>query len=730
MIYCNKIFDSKGNGDNIFIWGSYNAYGATGPSPMTNTFIENNEICGAHRCGIETAGGFSGLTIRNNDIHSNSGNPVGNEPNMLKYGTGILMIRGASDKVDCNGYGPFDLLIENNNIFDNEKNGIYMGPKNQDVTITGNNIYDNGWDAIRVDLIGNYWNPDFDPNPGPYTCLGGSDNVVAHCNNITGSGDHGAQVIGTPTNGFILDATCNWWGDCSGPSGEGPGSGDAVSTYVDFDPWVGSVADAGGPHVDDDCDTDYTIDFDGSNSMSPPCCGGTIVYDWDFGDYTTGTGETPSHIYAVPGEYTVTLTTTVNALGYSCVDTDTTTVTIYGAVADADGAYSANTNGFVQFDGSGSYGYEMPLTYSWDFDASDGIQVDSTEENPDHTYFVADDSRMYTVTLTVTEASGNGCQGTDTSTVYVTGHHDDPPIVQLIHPKGGELLSGTVSVDWFAICPCGFKSIYLFYSADDGDSWRQIGEDLYNNVDIEHGNYQWNTGSLSDGQYMLKIEVFDYDFNIAMDTSDPFTIDNGYAGVRVSDVHIQDTSIGSTKWVKNGDNLEITAGITGSISVNREDISADLSGFGRGTVIADSYDGFTATWTLNNVQCTPTDGTIAVTVTIEDLDSNSATITADNTNPELSIFKPVGGLYFFNARLLSLSRTIIIGSITIDIDTDDNNGIDRAEFYIDGELMQTVTNDPFEWYTNLPKGQHRLDVLTYDHAGNTATQSVDILKFL
>lgn len=36
----------------------------------------------------------------------------------------------------------------------------------------------------------------------------------------------------------VIDATCNWWGDVSGPSGEGPGSGDPVSSNVDFDPWL------------------------------------------------------------------------------------------------------------------------------------------------------------------------------------------------------------------------------------------------------------------------------------------------------------------------------------------------------------------------------------------------------------------------------------------------------------------------------------------------------------
>jgi len=37
---------------------------------------------------------------------------------------------------------------------------------------------------------------------------------------------------------------------------------------------------------------------------------------------------------------------------------------------------------------------------------------------------------------------------------------------------------------------------------------------------------------------------------------------------------------------------------------------------------------------------------------------------------------------------------------------------------------------PFEWYTKLPKGQHRLEIKVYDYAGNKAIQTVDVLKFL
>ncbi|MFH1607770.1 MAG: hypothetical protein ABIA78_01420, partial [archaeon] len=35
------------------------------------------------------------------------------------------------------------------------------------------------------------------------------------------------------------NATYNYWGSCDGPSGAGPGTGDAVSTNVDYTPWLG-----------------------------------------------------------------------------------------------------------------------------------------------------------------------------------------------------------------------------------------------------------------------------------------------------------------------------------------------------------------------------------------------------------------------------------------------------------------------------------------------------------
>ncbi|MBU4450167.1 MAG: right-handed parallel beta-helix repeat-containing protein [Candidatus Marinimicrobia bacterium] len=67
--------------------------------------------------------------------------------------------------------------------------------------------------------------------------------LTAHYNNIFGNIEYGIFNVGTEE----VDATCNWWGDFSGPthSGNPDGTGDAVSDNVDFNPWLlGPAPDA------------------------------------------------------------------------------------------------------------------------------------------------------------------------------------------------------------------------------------------------------------------------------------------------------------------------------------------------------------------------------------------------------------------------------------------------------------------------------------------------------
>jgi parallel beta-helix repeat protein len=230
-IACNKIFNCEGNGNNVFIWGAYYAYGARHPSPMEGTVIEDNEISGSHRSGIEIAGGISGLTIRSNTISDNSGLPT-DDPTNLKYGNGIVIIRGSSDSGEEIGLGPENLTIKDNDIINNEKNGIYAGPVSKNYVITGNNIQNNGWDGIRLDMEAHYKNPTFE-DEDRIGFFEAAENVTATHNNIYGNSELGVNVIGEPTNGFVLNATYNWWGTTDP---------DLVAASINgsvlFDPWL------------------------------------------------------------------------------------------------------------------------------------------------------------------------------------------------------------------------------------------------------------------------------------------------------------------------------------------------------------------------------------------------------------------------------------------------------------------------------------------------------------
>jgi hypothetical protein len=334
------------------------------------------------------------------------------------------------------------------------------------------------------------------------------------------------------------------------------------------------------------------------------------------------------------------------------------------------------------------------------------------------------------VTFTIKyQADGFDLSCSDSAIVTVYCSDNDPPIAQLMYPTGGETLSGTETVSWFALDTelLSDLPIRLYYSPAGVNTWMPIGGVLYNNIDESHGSYNWNTNTLSDGSYKLKVVAQDNYYNIAESESKAFTINNDYANARVSSIQITDTSINSDSWVKDGDTIEITAGITGGSRLNRMDITADLSGFGKtSSVVADNYDGYVASWVVADVTCTPSDGPIQVAVTT-DGDTNTGMITADNTVPVINLVKPTPGLYLFNTRLFPMSRTVIIGPITIVVDAVD---ISMAEFYVDvldGHPEGYVIQAPFSWTMNYKlQGLHTVKIRLIDFAGNMNEQSLDL----
>jgi len=189
---------------------------------------------------------------------------------------------------------------------------------------------------------------------------------------------------------------------------------DSISIIVD-NTNDSPVADAGPDQTASDADgsDSETITLDGSGSYDPD--GDISSYEWSEDGSSIGTGKVISYDFAV-GTHNVTLTVTDNE---GATGTDTVIVNIVpnqSPTANASSDKEALVGQSVNFDGFGSSDPDGSIvSYSWDFDASNGVSEDAVGMTASHTYSTAG---TYTVTLTVTD-NGNATNQ-DTATVTVS----------------------------------------------------------------------------------------------------------------------------------------------------------------------------------------------------------------------------------------------------------------------------------------------------------------------
>lgn len=166
------------------------------------------------------------------------------------------------------------------------------------------------------------------------------------------------------------------------------------------------------------------IDFDAGASRDSD---GTIAsYRWNFGDGTTGTGRTVSHVYAEPGTYAVSLTVTDNA---GSVGAATASVRVTATAPPPSSPPLASFTASpvsggdpysMRFDASGSSDPDGTISsYAWNF--GDGSIGNGQVVN--HTYATAG---SFVVTLTVQDNDGN----TSRASVTVELTEPDPPANQ------------------------------------------------------------------------------------------------------------------------------------------------------------------------------------------------------------------------------------------------------------------------------------------------------------
>lgn len=136
-----------------------------------------------------------------------------------------------------------------------------------------------------------------------------------------------------------------------------------------------------------------------------------IQWNWNFGDLTpVSNSQSPTHTYASPGTYTVSLAITNN---FGCKDTNSTVVVVNPIPAASFNATTLCSSDTVCFNNTSSITPSGLLTWSWNFgDPGSGANDTTTLQNPCHLFTGAG-----TFSVMLTAISDSGCPVTTPLTI-------------------------------------------------------------------------------------------------------------------------------------------------------------------------------------------------------------------------------------------------------------------------------------------------------------------------
>lgn len=202
-----------------------------------------------------------------------------------------------------------------------------------------------------------------DPNPG--------GSITDYAWSWSGGSATGSTASVTLTDHAALTVTLSVTGSVGGT-----GSAEIILQATNRAPVAVATADPTTLLRDLGSDP-QAVDFDASGSSDPD--GDALSYLWNFGDGTTSTEATPSHGYALPGTYPVTLTVT-DPEGARATDTVTVTVLNRAPTAVITGPSSGTVGTPYTFSASGSSDPEGDaLDYRWIFpDGSTAVTREAT----------------------------------------------------------------------------------------------------------------------------------------------------------------------------------------------------------------------------------------------------------------------------------------------------------------------------------------------------------------
>jgi hypothetical protein len=194
----------------------------TGPSiPVGPTQVPNGIVLWADLVGTVSGNTISSCHFIDPDTSYRSVGIMGFD---VLGPSGVLIENNEVYDVDEGVNPSANCIIRNNNLH-GDLSGVTLEMDADNNQIINNNIWSN---TVGIQINGEL-------NPNPQGVDPPTANNFAHFNVI--SGNTSGVVNYDDTQKF--DARFNWWGDASGPSGSGPGSGDNITDNVRYSPWLG-----------------------------------------------------------------------------------------------------------------------------------------------------------------------------------------------------------------------------------------------------------------------------------------------------------------------------------------------------------------------------------------------------------------------------------------------------------------------------------------------------------
>lgn len=303
------------------------------------------------------------------------------------------------------------------------------------------------------------------------------------------------------------------------------------------------------------------------------------------------------------------------------------------------------------------------------------------------------------------------------------------PNAELISPEPENVYNSSILIEWTATDPYGLDlEVVLYVKEEDSNEWIRISEEPLENT----GSFLWDCKNVSDGHYSVQISVMNEEGRGDGDKTGIFTIDNDNSLLEISEVTMYDTENNRKEYISNNEDIVLKASITHAEHVSKNEIWADLHHLGRGMMVEpNSFDGNQAIWDISLIRCVPQEGPIVINISVDNLETGSITVIADNTPPKITISKPDKGFYFSGIKLLPINNLIVFGFIDIDIAIVEQNEIKEVNYYIDGNLVETIHSSPYRFQITTPLfGFHKISVQAIDGTGFSDKTSVSGFFFI